>query len=850
MLIERFSVSGQAVIERAGRLAVKGGHRHVGVPHLLLALLEDPEGAASQHLSLAKVDRVELSELQQDRLDDVERAGPGAQDTPITREVEAAFIRADEAAGALGNRYVGPEHLLLALLDEEAVRKDLEEAGAKAQAVFELREALRTGTLKRAASVSEFEHLAKYTVDLTAKARAGKLDRVIGRDAELRQLVQILSRRQKNNPAIVGEPGVGKTALVEALASRIAQDQVPETLQHHHLLALDLGMLLAGAKFRGEFEERLKRLLSEVEEAGNVLLFIDEIHMLVGAGGQQGGTDAANLLKPALSRGGFRILGATTQDEYRKRIETDPALSRRFQKVTVEEPTPEQALTILRGLKETYEVHHGVRITDAALLAAVRLSHRYLTDRFLPDKAIDLIDHAAAGIRMELASRPEELEQLSDEVVKLEIGIRALEQDAQGEPTAESRALRAKLAEVKAESDRLSEIWQKEKRAIFDVQEAKRDLEDAKREMEIKIREEDYTRVAELQYKILPERQKRVDALGEVELDEIRFLRREVLERDVAEAVGRLTGIPVTRLLDAESERLMKLEAHLAERVVGQAEPVAKVARAIRRARAGMQDPARPLGSFLFLGPTGVGKTELCKALAQFLFGSDLALIRFDMSEYMEKHAVARLLGAPPGYVGYEEGGALTNKVRRKPYCVVLFDEVEKAHPDVFNALLQVLDEGHLTDGQGTRVDFKNAVVILTSNLGGAVPWGDGPKAREQALEGAKRHFRPEFLNRLDDLLVFSALGREQMEPIVQLQLARVGQLLAARRSALEVDAEAVGHLAQAGYDPEYGARPLKRVVQSLLQDPIAELIIQGELEEGQTVRVRRGEDGLTLDVA
>jgi ATP-dependent Clp protease ATP-binding subunit ClpB len=850
LLIERFNVAAQGATEHACRVAVKAGHRFVAPSHLFQVLVEDKEGPVRRWLALAEAGLETLEGRIQTRLAAQERAPEGAQSTPINRGLEAVFIHAEEAATALGNRYIGLNHLALGLLEDGQVREDLLGTLPRPEALGELKDALRAGSFQGAPGLDAYDALSKYGVDLTARARAGRLDRVVGREAELRQVIQVLSRRLKNNPVIVGEPGVGKTAVVEGLAQRIAEGLVPANLRDHLVVTLDVGSLLAGTKFRGEFEERFKQLMAEVAEAGNIILFIDELHMLVGAGGQEGGTDASNLLKPALSRGEVRCIGSTTLREYRKRIEKDSALSRRFQLVLVEEPTPEQATTILRGLKETYEVHHGVRITDAAIHAAVRLSRRYITDRFLPDKAIDLIDQAAANIRMELASRPEEIEQLSEEVVRLQIEIRALEQDNEGQPTEASTAKRAEVAALEAERDALVAVWEAERRSIQEIQEAKRDLEEARREVEQRLREEDYERVAELQYKVVPERTAHLEALQGEGGPEVRFLRQEVLERDVAEAVSRATGIPVAKLVDAEAERLLQAEALLGARVVGQGEAVAQVAKALRRARAGVQDPNRPLASFLFLGPTGVGKTELTKALADFMFDSERALVRLDMSEYMEKHSVARLVGAPPGYIGHDEGSALANTVRRKPYCVVLFDEVEKAHPDVFNVLLQVLDEGHMTDGQGTAVDFKNTVIILTSNLGAKVEPGASQEAlRTSIMAAVRRHFRPEFINRLDDLIVFAPLDKEAMRPIARLQVERVAALLRERSIGLELSDAAVEHLAEIGFDPEYGARPLKRAIRAELQDQLAEALIRGRLVDSGVVRVDARDGRLAVEV-
>ncbi len=787
----------------------------------------------------------------QQRLRNVPKADHGAEETPINRALDVVFIRAEEAMARLGSKYIGASHVLLALLDDDEMREDIAGAGTDVASLRNVLEVVRGSNARGLKHLSDYEFLFKYCVDLTERAKEGKLDPVIGRDQEIRQLIQVLSRRLKNNPVLVGEPGVGKTAIVEGLAQRIVQGRVPDSLGEHFLVSLDIGTLIAGTKFRGEFEERLKRVLTEVTEAGNIILFIDELHMMMGAGGAEGGTDASNLLKPALSRGELRCVGSTTLTEYRKRIEKDAAFVRRFQLVMVEEPSVEQATTILRGLKPTYEAHHGVRVTDAAIHAAVRLSHRYITDRFLPDKAIDVMDQAAAAIRMEAASRPEEIERLDEQIVSLEIEVRALEQDNEGQPTEASSRTRNEVEELKKERGGLLAIWNEERKIIFGVQEAKRELEAARREMETKIREEDYARVAELQYKIIPEREKRLAELGDVDIAEIRYVRQEVRDVEVAEAVAKLTRIPVAKLVGREIDRLLQMEQLLSARVVGQPEAIEVVSKAVRRSRAGVQDPNRPLASFLWLGPTGVGKTELAKALAEFMFDDERAMIRVDMSEYMEKHTAARLVGAPPGYVGYEEGGVLTNQIKRRPYSVILLDEVEKAHADVFNILLQVLDDGRLTDSQGTTVDFKNTIVLMTSNLGGAAgaPEGGHEQIRTRMLEAAKRFFRPEFINRLDDLIVFRALDRETMQPIAELQIKRVAKLVAERGVELEVSPEALGYLADKGFDPAYGARPLRRTIQREMQDPIAELVLAGQLEAGRRLVVGAGEEGLTFDV-
>jgi ATP-dependent Clp protease ATP-binding subunit ClpB len=840
VLIERLSVATQSATELAGRIAVKANHKHVTPAHVLLALVEPKGAALVRHLEAAGTDVGKLTELTRKRFGGIARADAAAEHTPINRALEAVLIRAEEHAQRLGQRYIGPPHVLAGLLQDEECAADLAGAGLDATKLKVALDAARGTQGRGATDLAAYEALAKFGVDMTARARDGALDPVIGRDGEIRQVVQVLSRRMKNNPVLVGEPGVGKTAVIEGLAQRIVQGRVPDELKDHLVVSLDLGALLAGTKFRGEFEERLKRVLDDVTEAGNVVLFIDEMHMLMGAGGAEGGTDASNLLKPALSRGELRVIGSTTLTEYRKRIEKDAAFSRRFQLVTVDEPTPEQALTILRGLKEKYEGHHGVRITDPALAAAVRLSHRYVTDRFLPDKAIDAIDQAAAGLRMESASRPEEIEKLDEKIVGLEVEVRAVLQDAGGQGNETTKKLHADIEVAKAERGKLLERWEAEKRSVLGAQEARRELEAARHEMETKIREEDFARVAELQYKVIPERERRVAELGEIDVTEVRFVRKEVTEKDVAEAIGKMTRIPVAKMLEEEMDRLLKMEEVLGARVVGQEDAVRVVARAVRRARAGVQDPNRPLGSFLLLGPTGVGKTELAKALAEFLFDDERALVRIDMSEFMERQSAARLVGAPPGYVGYEEGGVLTNAVKRRPYSVILLDEVEKAHQDVFNILLQLLDDGRLTDSQGTVVNFKNTIVLMTSNLGGSAgdPSEDALTTSKRMKEAAKKFFRPELLNRLDDQLVFRPLTMDIMRPIAELQIGRLAKLLLERSITLDVTAEAVAYLADKGFEPAFGARPLRRVIQTDLQDPIADMLLGRTVANGQTVRV------------
>jgi ATP-dependent Clp protease ATP-binding subunit ClpB len=845
MLIEKFTLKAQGALERASRLAVKHGHRYVTPIHLLLGCLEQKESPAPKLLLSGKTNLKKLLSQLKKLLEGVEKAPSGTQGTPINRDLERIFIIAEEWAGQLKNRYIAINHLFLGLLDNKAMTAAFEGSGTNIGELKAALESVQAGGFQggKSSDTGEFQHLNKYSIDLTQEAREGKFDPVIGRSSEIRQLLQILNRRHKNNPLLVGEPGVGKTAIVEGLAQRIVDGDVPDNLKNLVVLALDLGQLVAGTKFRGEFEKRFKNVMTEAIDAENVVLFIDEIHMIIGAGSSEGSMDASNLLKPALSRGQLRCIGATTISESRKRIEKDAALTRRFQLIKVEEPNTEAAINILRGLKEKYEVHHGVRILDAAITAAVKLSDRYLTDRFLPDKAIDLIDETASSLRMDISSKPAKIEECDREILQLSIEKTALEKE-DNEKTLERRSeIEIALVTLSAKSSELTEIWQREKRAIFDVAQVKADLEAAKREMEQKIRDENFARVAELQYKIIPDREAALSEFEEVDLNNTQFLREAVGEEDVARALSRWTGIPVDKMLDSERERLLQMEALMRRRVIGQEEALTATAKALRRSRAGLQDPNRPIASFLMVGPTGVGKTELSKALAEFMFDDERALLRLDMSEYMEKHSVARLVGAPPGYVGHDEGGVLTNKIRRKPYSVLLFDEVEKAHPDVFNLLLQVLDDGRLTDSQGTTVDFTNTIIILTSNLGTRViSEFEGESSyeamKDSVLEAVKGHFRPEFLNRLDDIIIFRSLGSESIGAIVDIQLNRLQERLNDRDIVLDINKEARTELARQGLSPTYGARPLKRVIQNKLADPLSEAILEGTIAPDYTVRV------------
>ncbi|KCV82701.1 chaperone protein clpB [Actibacterium atlanticum] len=853
MNLEKFTERSRGFIQAAQTIAMRENHQRLAPEHLLKALMDDDQGLASNLIKRAGGAPERVVEAVDQALGKIAKVSGDAGQTYLDQATGKVLDEAEKLATKAGDSFVPVERILTALAVVKSKAREALEAGAVTpQKLNGAINDIRKGRTADSASAEDgYDALKKYARDLTEAAREGKIDPIIGRDEEIRRAMQVLSRRTKNNPVLIGEPGVGKTAIAEGLALRIIDGDVPESLKNKSLMALDMGALIAGAKYRGEFEERLKAILKEIEAAaGEIILFIDEMHTLVGAGKTDGAMDAANLIKPSLARGELHCVGATTLDEYRKHVEKDAALARRFQPVMVEEPTVEDTISILRGIKEKYELHHGVRISDSALVSASTLSHRYITDRFLPDKAIDLVDEAASRLRMEVDSKPEELDALDRQIMQMQIEAEALKLEDDVASKDRLEKLERELGDLQERSSEMTAKWQSERDKLEGARELKEQLDRARAELDGAKREGNLAKAGELSYGVIPELERKLSEAEEAEGD--MMVEEAVRPEQIAQVVERWTGIPTSKMLEGEREKLLRMEDELHKRVIGQKSAVTAVANAVRRARAGLNDENRPLGSFLFLGPTGVGKTELTKAVAEYLFDDDGAMVRIDMSEFMEKHAVARLIGAPPGYVGYDEGGVLTEAVRRRPYQVVLFDEVEKAHPDVFNVLLQVLDDGVLTDGQGRTVDFKQTLIILTSNLGAQalsqLPDGaDASDAKRDVMDAVRAHFRPEFLNRLDETIIFDRLAREDMDGIVEIQLRRLVKRLAGRKIGLELDADAKTWLADAGYDPVFGARPLKRVIQRNLQDRLAELLLGGEVMDGDTITVSAGADGLII---
>ncbi len=852
MNLEKFTERSRGFVQAAQTIALRESHQRLTPEHLLKAIMDDDQGLAANLITKSGADAATVRQVTDAAVAKIPAVSGDAGQIYMDNATGKVLAEAESLAQKAGDSFVTVERLLLALALTKSKAKDaLDTGGVDAKALNATVNDIRQGRTADSANAEEgFDALNKYARDLTEAAREGKIDPIIGRDEEIRRSMQVLSRRTKNNPVLIGEPGVGKTAIAEGLALRIVNGDVPESLRNKRLMSLDMGALIAGAKYRGEFEERLKAVLKEIEAAaGEIILFIDEMHVLVGAGKTDGAMDAANLIKPALARGELHCVGATTLAEYRKYVEKDAALARRFQPLIVEEPTVEDTVSILRGIKEKYELHHGVRISDSALVAAATLSHRYITDRFLPDKAIDLVDEAASRLRMEVDSKPEELDALDRQIMQLQIEAMALEKEDDAASKDRLEKLQKELADLQDRASEMTAKWQAERDKLEGTREIKEQLDRARADLDIAKREGNLAKAGELSYGVIPELERK---LGEAEEAEDLMVEEAVRPEQIAEVVERWTGIPTSKMLEGERDKLLRMEEELGRRVIGQKSAVRAVSNAVRRARAGLNDENRPLGSFLFLGPTGVGKTELTKAVAEYLFDDDSAMVRIDMSEFMEKHAVARLIGAPPGYVGYDEGGVLTEAVRRRPYQVVLFDEVEKAHPDVFNVLLQVLDDGVLTDGQGRTVDFKQTLIILTSNLGAQalsrLPEGaDSSDAKRDVMDAVRAHFRPEFLNRLDETIIFDRLVRDDMAGIVEIQLRRLTKRLVSRNITLDLDDGAMQWLADEGYDPVFGARPLKRVIQRALQDQLAEMILAGEIMDGATVPVSAGSDGLIV---